>query len=1375
MPTRVKSFDFAGTDRFELEERLGAGGMGVVYSAHDKILKTKVALKTIRSPTSDLLLRLKNEFRAMQDVRHPNLVGLGELFEADGAWFFTMDLVDGVDFVHWVRMRGLHPADDTGDGSEVQPRKSFERAVTQLAPSSASGAESNPDELQSDRYPLLTGSGGGRSTTSDSDSDSDKDRRSPIPGLRMSDSDSGNVSGSGNRIPGLESSGRLSSGPLAGLTSSEGSDEGSGERSGKQNPLTRPMDAYAITFDEERLRNGIVQLAEGLMALHESRRVHRDIKPTNILVSRAGEVIILDFGLVRENDAEYSTGPFPVGTAAYMAPEQAASRTVGPPADWYAVGVLLYECLTGQLPFSGAPLQIMMEKQTDDPPHPSAITPNVPKDLDALCVALMQYEPGSRPTGQKVLQLFGAEDGTAPRRHVLSTPSRRNLFVGRERELTVLRQVYEDDKSTGPVTVLVHGPSGVGKSELQRQLVRQLREQHPRLIPLVGRCLEHELVPYKALDGVVDSLSEALGRLPKDQVLQVLPRHADVLARVFPVLERVVVSYQITRMRQESLEPHEARSLAFRALKSLLAHLADIHPVLVVIDDIQWADADSKTLLDALLTMPDAPAITLVATLRTPTDQEEARLLVGESVKIFPCRTERISLGGLADAETRELATRLLTLGTDDPDKEAARAEMITAEADGHPLFVHELVRHAHSLDAAHHDRRGQLLRLDDAIFDRVSDLDRPQRELVEVVALAGRPIPQEVVMHATEQEPSDLARHLSVLRVGHLVRSGGVQLGDVVEPYHDRVREAVAARLTDAVRIGWHKKLAISLEALGHAEPELMAFHLEGAGDAERAAQFAADAAEQATATLAFGRAARLYRLALSNWPQDENEKRRQLWINLGEALAAMGHSAEAAEAYLKAVPGAKRAEALELECQVASQLLRGGHVPEGLAAMKKVSAALGMRLPKSNFGAVASLLLRRLQIRVRGMRFRQRDESQVSAEALVRVDINHRMATSLGGIDQIRGSDFSTRFAIAALNLGEPRRICNALTTEATYMAGFGKGDSRYARRLLRAAESLLAEKKDPVVQCYLQGTKMLKSFMQGHWRESHGFAVETETMSLKQRGMAYERGVARFFQICALWYLGELAELERRVPEMAQDAQSRGDLYAGSGLVLGLMNVVFLNREGPDAARQRIDSMMESWPLNDYQLQHYDALLARTQIDLYLGKGQRALNRVDKDWKPLRKSYLLTVPGIVSEALHLRARSLLAAVAELPEVEHADRKKLLRRAVRDTRRLEKTRLVWAPAFAELLRAGIEELRDNRHAAIACLERSIHLLKQVDAHLYRAAARRQLGKLLATEGNDDAKAGERLLATGTHYMEQQGVADPDQFTNMIAPGFPS
>jgi serine/threonine protein kinase len=94
---------FTGTPRFELVRVLGEGGMGVVYEAIDHERDGRVALKTIRLPTADGLARFKKEFRALQDLQHPNLVRLDELLEHQGTWFFTMELVDGVDFIAHVR------------------------------------------------------------------------------------------------------------------------------------------------------------------------------------------------------------------------------------------------------------------------------------------------------------------------------------------------------------------------------------------------------------------------------------------------------------------------------------------------------------------------------------------------------------------------------------------------------------------------------------------------------------------------------------------------------------------------------------------------------------------------------------------------------------------------------------------------------------------------------------------------------------------------------------------------------------------------------------------------------------------------------------------------------------------------------------------------------------------------------------------------------------------------------------------------------------------------------------------------------------------------------------------------------------------------
>ena len=125
--------------------------------------------------------------------------------------------------------------------------------------------------------------------------------------------------------------------------------------------------------------------------------------------TREGRVVVLDFGLVTEASAEdRSTGNAVVGTPAYMAPEQAASRELGPAADVYAVGVMLYEILTGRLPIEGAQLQMLLDKQTREPPAPSSIAASVPDDLNMLCVRMLRFDPPQRPAAADVLRQFDA-------------------------------------------------------------------------------------------------------------------------------------------------------------------------------------------------------------------------------------------------------------------------------------------------------------------------------------------------------------------------------------------------------------------------------------------------------------------------------------------------------------------------------------------------------------------------------------------------------------------------------------------------------------------------------------------------------------------------------------------------------------------------------------------------------------------------------------------------------------------------------------------------------------------------------------------------------------------------------------------------------
>ena len=212
--------------RFEVRGTLGTGGAGVVYRAFDKQLIREIALKLLKTASGRDLYRFKREFRALADIVHPNLVTLHELFASDSEWYFSMELVEGMSFIDWVR-----------------------------------------------------------------------------PG----------------RVTG---------------------------------PTRTRQDILATPVNEVRLRGALVQLIDALIALHKAGKLHRDLKPSNVLVTAQGRLALLDFGLV-SNLAESNPERLAVGTPVYMSPEQASDQTLTEASDWYSVGAMLYEALTGRRPFEG--------------------------------------------------------------------------------------------------------------------------------------------------------------------------------------------------------------------------------------------------------------------------------------------------------------------------------------------------------------------------------------------------------------------------------------------------------------------------------------------------------------------------------------------------------------------------------------------------------------------------------------------------------------------------------------------------------------------------------------------------------------------------------------------------------------------------------------------------------------------------------------------------------------------------------------------------------------------------------------------------------------------------------------------------------------
>jgi serine/threonine protein kinase len=221
--------------------------------------------------------------------------------------------------------------------------------------------------------------------------------------------------------------------------------------------------------DSARVFSSFRQLARGVSALHGAGMLHRDLKPSNVLVS-SDRVLVLDFGLVRgigEQDARVTEEGMVSGTPAYMAPEQACAQALDEAADWYAFGVMLYETLTGELPFDGSLLQIMRQKVDCDPQPIAELEPDAPRALTELCMALLRRKPAERPKGDEILARLGEAKAPVVHPMELDTTSLTDVqsvvapIVGRAEPLSQLQLALQDAECGQTVAVHVRGVSAL--------------------------------------------------------------------------------------------------------------------------------------------------------------------------------------------------------------------------------------------------------------------------------------------------------------------------------------------------------------------------------------------------------------------------------------------------------------------------------------------------------------------------------------------------------------------------------------------------------------------------------------------------------------------------------------------------------------------------------------------------------------------------------------------------------------------------------------------------------------------------------------------------------------------------------------------------
>ena len=642
----------------------------------------------------------------------------------------------------------------------------------------------------------------------------------------------------------------------------------------------------------------------------------------------------------------------------------------------------------------------------------------------------------------------------------------------------------------------------------------------------------------------------------------------------------------------------------------------------------------------------------------------------------------------------------------------------------------------------------------------RVRALPEKSRQILELLAVAGYPLPWAAVRRAAEVEPGGSDPFVP-LRVGRLARVRGTSQHRTLEVYHDRVGETVARSLPSPLTSQCHQRLAEALEQSPGADPQNLARHYLAAGEHAKAGDYSVRAADLAADSLAFEQAATLYQQAIElRDPWDTSIQ--DLRPKLAQALVNAGRGSAAAKVYLDAAATGDSPTHRVWLRRATEEFFRSGHLEQGLATSREMLKSIGARIPATPVGALISLTFYRLRLKLRGLKFTERKAEDIPAIKLDRIDTLWSLAMGLGPFDMIRASDFQARQLLLALDAGEPYRLVRGLAHEIVVRASEGTSVLDEVR-LIQAATMALAERigqPEPLARAYLGAG--IAALITGRWRSGAEWMEKAEGILRSNcTGVAYEIHLAQSYGLTANQILGRFRQASLRYPELLSEAQELGDVLTIANLRVFSWNL-HLAEDDPDSAEAELALALEGWPHTGFLLQHFHLLVGLISVQLYKGQARVALQELEAQWPRLQGSLLLRAQFIRVTCVDLRARCLLACAAAEPE----HRVALLNAARKDIKALLKESCSYSKAMGlkNLGAALTLEGRDDE-AQARLLEAGI-AFESDEMPTHQLTVRWARGKLLGS-----AKGGE-LMASSEAALEEAGYRNPAAIARLFVPG---
>lgn len=653
------------------------------------------------------------------------------------------------------------------------------------------------------------------------------------------------------------------------------------------------------------------QICSALEHAHTNGIVHRDLKPENVLILADGTVKLTDFGLARSISSGISTDGLIGGTPFYIPPEIALRQDVDGRADLYSLGVLMYEMATGQLPFTDEdPLAVISQHLYAPVVPPRARKPELPSALDALIVQLLSKQPQDRPssaeeTRQMVELIENIAHLNLPTRPVdLEMPMLNRLargrLVGREHELALARSIWSRAVSGQGSALLITGEPGIGKTRLTNEMAARVAVTGGRVI--YGVCYAEGGSPYSPFAHMLrETILQGSSPSLPDYVL-------DNLSTIAPELAGNV------RQKDRINRPASEQEQIFESLAAWITALTQQSPLMLFIDDINWADSGTLYILRALARRASSLRLLIVMTYR------EIELVEGSPIhNILHDITrerlaERIKLARFTLQQTREMLSSLLESSQPLDD---SLVEAIFRETDGNPFFIEEVTKELiergklcyEDVCWVARDFDGidipQSVRL--TIQSRLARLPEQTQNVLQMAAFLGREFELETLRAALQIDDDGLIEAVENAEKAQIIEdiTNRRRFSSLTYSFVHALIPTTLRDQTSTIRQQrMHRQVAAAIES-AHPDDglffEVLARHYELAGEADHALGYLRKAGKRSLSVYANQEAEKQYRAALEL--SEPGFEQAELYEGLAEALFRQSGFEEAERCFQKAL----------------------------------------------------------------------------------------------------------------------------------------------------------------------------------------------------------------------------------------------------------------------------------------------------------------------------------------------------------------------------------------------------------------------------------------------------------------------------------------